>query len=52
MLEGLGIPNVNEKAEEKIADPTGGKDAAEAGAALAQEFSGKKQSMSRMGVEE
>jgi hypothetical protein len=34
------------------ADPTGGKDAAEAGAALAQKFSGKKQSMSDMEVEE
>jgi hypothetical protein len=52
MLEGLGIPNVNQKEEEKIADPTGGKDAAEAGAALAEKFSGKKQSMSNMGVEE
>lgn len=40
------------KEEEKIADPTGGKDAAEAGAALAEKFSGKKQSMSNMGVEE
>ena len=52
MLEGLGIPNVNEKKEEKIADPTGGKDAAEQAAALAEKFSGKKQSMSNMGVEE
>ena len=52
MLEGLGIPNVNEKKEEKIANPTGGKDAAEQAAALAEKFSGKKQSMSNMGVEE
>jgi len=35
-----------------IAEPTTGKDAAEAGAALAEKFSGKKQNMSTMGVEE
>lgn len=39
--------------EEEIAPPTGGKDAAEAaGATLAAEFSGKRPSMSDMGVKE
>ena len=46
-----GLFGQNEE-EEKIADPTVGVKGAEAGAALAEKFSGKRQSMSDMEVEE